>query len=123
MLAEVVEENNKSKQFGNHFDLMKRLGVQVECIYCRFFHFQIMEFFQPWRKLRICWNLAPREKKKHTSNLTQTEKPSRKWSSPPTPSMCQNWDKDEASLSTCHLHHPYSLSASSFFKQIGRAHV
>ena len=82
----MVEENNKSKQCGNHFDLMKRLGVQVECICCRFFHFQIMEFFQPWRKLQTCWNLAPREKKKYTSNLTQTEKPSKKWSSPPTPS-------------------------------------
>ena len=115
MLAEVVEENNKSKQFGNHFDLMKRLGVQVECIYCRFFHFQIMEFFQPWRKLRTCWNLNPMENKKHTPNPTQTAKPSRKWSSPPIPSMCQNWGKDEASLSTCHLHHPYSLSSSSSF--------
>ena len=72
-------------------------------------------FFQPWKKLRTCWNLTPMEKKKHTLNLTQTAKPSRKWSSPPIPSMCQNWDKDEASLSTCHLHHPYSLSSSSSF--------
>ncbi|KAF3947292.1 hypothetical protein CMV_026555 [Castanea mollissima] len=38
----------------------------------------------------------------------------KKQSSPPTPSMCQNWD--EASCSTRYLHHPYSLS-SSFFKQ------
>ncbi|KAK9999559.1 hypothetical protein SO802_019162 [Lithocarpus litseifolius] len=60
--------------------------------------------------------------KEHTLNLTQTAKPSRKWSSPPIPSMCQNWDKDEASLSTWHLHHPYSLSSSSSFmvpKDIG----
>ncbi|KAF3972559.1 hypothetical protein CMV_003956 [Castanea mollissima] len=42
-------------------------------------------------------------------------KPSRKWSSPPTSSFCQNWDKDEASLSTCNLLHPYSLSSSSSF--------
>ena len=72
-------------------------------------------FFQPWKKLRTCWNLTPMEKKKHTLNLTQTAKHSRKWSSSPIPSMCQNWDKDEASLSTCHLHHPYSLSSSSSF--------
>ncbi|KAK9993123.1 hypothetical protein SO802_022826 [Lithocarpus litseifolius] len=62
----------------------------------------IMEFLQPCGKLRSRWNPTPMAKKKE--------------SSPRTPSMCQNWDRDEASLSTCHLHHPYLLSSSSIFK-------
>ncbi|KAK4607743.1 hypothetical protein RGQ29_001530 [Quercus rubra] len=48
------------------------------------------------------------EKKKHTLNLTQTAKPNRKWSSPPIPSMCQNWDfylPSSTSLFTPHLLH------------------
>ena len=37
---------------GNDFDLIKWLGVHVECICCGFFHFQIMEFFLTMEEIR-----------------------------------------------------------------------
>ena len=61
--------------------------------------------FQPWRRFHKCQNPSLMVMKKLTLYPTQTVQPNRKWSSPPTSSMWQGWAKDEASLTTPHLHH------------------